>query len=222
MASKFWGKSRRYLLTGVLTIVPITITIILFQIVLNLIASAGRPITGMLGNAIRPFSERCADFMVSPFVEYVLSIVIVFAIIYILGWFATRVLGRQLIALFEGMVEKIPLVQTIYGSSKRMLNALTEQPQGVKRVVLIDFPSREMKCVGFVTRTLTDEATGRKLAAVYVPTTPNPTSGYLEIVPVERIISTDWTIDEAMAFVVSGGSVAPERINYGEDRGLEG
>jgi len=71
-----------------------------------------------------------------------------------------------------------------------------------------------MKTVGFVTQTMIDEDTGQKLAAVYVPTTPNPTSGYLEIVPVEHLVSTDWSMDEAMTFIISGGAVAPERLNY--------
>ena len=71
-----------------------------------------------------------------------------------------------------------------------------------------------MKTVGLVTRTLTDSSTGRKYAAVYVPTTPNPTSGYLEIVPIENVVSTDWSLDEAMNFVISGGAVAPQNFNY--------
>ena len=71
-----------------------------------------------------------------------------------------------------------------------------------------------MRAVGLVTRTLEDEQTGEKLAAVYVPTTPNPTSGYVEIVPVSRLVSTDWTLDEAMNFLVSGGAVGPEAVRY--------
>jgi len=71
-----------------------------------------------------------------------------------------------------------------------------------------------MKTVGFVTRVLNDQHTGRQLAAVYVPTTPNPTSGYLEIVPLESLVATDWSMDEAMAFIISGGAVAPDHIRY--------
>jgi uncharacterized membrane protein len=84
----------------------------------------------------------------------------------------------------------------------------------VERVVLIEFPNEKMKTIGLVTRTMTDSDTGQKLAAVYVPTTPNPTSGYLEIVPVNRLVSTDWTIDQAMNFVVSGGAIGPERFAF--------
>ena len=86
-------------------------------------------------------------------------------------------------------------------------------------MVLIDFPSPEMKTVGFVTRTLVDDDTGRELAAVYVPTTPNPTSGYLEIVPLDKVTSTNWTMDEAMTFIISGGAVAPKSMNY--DKGAD-
>jgi uncharacterized membrane protein len=71
-----------------------------------------------------------------------------------------------------------------------------------------------MKAVGFVMRILTDDNTGEELAAVYVPTTPNPTSGYLEIVPVKSLVQTDWTMDEAMTFIISGGAVAPDRFQY--------
>jgi len=71
-----------------------------------------------------------------------------------------------------------------------------------------------MKTVGLVTRVLTDSSSGRELAAVYVPTTPNPTSGYLEIVPLDQVTSTDWTLDEAMAFIMSGGAVAPDTMHY--------
>jgi len=88
-------------------------------------------------------------------------------------------------------MNRIPLVQTIYGGVKKLLAALQQKPDRVQRVVLIAFPTPEMKTVGFVTRVLTDHQTGRELAAVYVPTTPNPTSGYLEIVPLDKVTSTD-------------------------------
>ena len=84
----------------------------------------------------------------------------------------------------------------------------------MQRVVLIPFPSPEMKTVGFVTRTFRDEVSGQDLAAVYVPTTPNPTSGYLEIIPSELVIETDWSVDQAMTFIMSGGAVAPDRISF--------
>jgi len=87
-------------------------------------------------------------------------------------------------------------------------------PVSGQRVVLISFPTPEMKAVGFVTKVMRDETTGRELAAVYVPTSPNPTSGYIEIVPLEDVVQTDWTMEEAMSFVMTGGANAPDRVRY--------
>ena len=105
--------------------------------------------------------------------------------------------------------------KNVYGSVKQLTTVLQGKPAGnVERIVLLNFPSRDMKSVGIVTRVFNDAGTGRELAAVYVPTTPVPTSGYLEIVPLDQLTPTDWTMDEAMNFVVSGGAVAPSRIFY--------
>jgi uncharacterized membrane protein len=93
------------------------------------------------------------------------------------------------------------------------MSVLQNKPSGAQRVVLIEFPSPGLKSVGFVTRVFHD-AGGRELAAVYVPTTPNPTGGYLEIVPVERLTATDWTVDQAMAFILSAGAVAPDVLPF--------
>ena len=112
------------------------------------------------------------------------------------------------------MIGRIPLAKTVYGSARQLLDLLQTKPDGTQRVVLIDFPHRDMKSVGFVTRILHDEKTGQELAAVYVPTTPNPTSGYLEVVPTDQLTPTDWTVDQAMTFIISGGAVAPERIPF--------
>ena len=137
------------------------------------------------------------------------------AVLYGLGVLARHVVGKRLIYFFEQMIDRIPFVKSVYGAVKKLLVVLQEKPgNDVQRVVLINFPSEEMKTVGLVTRTFTDAVTGRELAAVYVPTTPNPTSGYLEVVPVDRLISTDWELDEAMSFIMSGGAIAPDHIYY--------
>ena len=132
---------------------------------------------------------------------------------------ARRVVGQTLLRWFEAVIARIPLAKTVYGSARQLLDLLQTKPDGVQRVVLIDFPHSEMKSVGFVTRVLRDESTGAELAAVYVPTTPNPTSGYLEVVPMDKLIPTDWTVDQAMTFIISGGAVSPERIPFSRGSG---
>ena len=131
-----------------------------------------------------------------------------------MGVFTRRVIGQRVITWIETMISKVPLANTVYGSARKLLDILQTKPDGAQRVVLINFPHENMKSIGFVTRILQDELTGEELAAVYVPTTPNPTSGYLEIVPVAQLTMTDWTADQAMSFIISGGAVAPDKIPF--------
>jgi uncharacterized membrane protein len=144
----------------------------------------------------------------------ILSFILVVVLIYLLGWAANKVLGRKFLGAFDNLVNRIPLAKGIYGTMKQLLSTFQTKPDGVERVVLINFPHERMKTVGLVMKTFRDADTGRELAAVYVPTAPNPTSGYLELVPVEDVVNTNWTVDEAMRFIVSGGAVGPESINF--------
>lgn len=114
----------------------------------------------------------------------------------------------------QALIARVPLANVIYTSARKLLDMLETKPGSTQRVVLIDFPHRDMKSVGLVTRVIREEGSGRELAAVYVPTTPNPTSGYLEIVPVELLTPTDWTVDQAMSFIISGGAVAPDAMPF--------
>lgn len=201
---------RRYLITGLLTFLPLWVTWLAFKLVLGVLADIGRPWVNALLGALVAVAPRLAYVLSSRWFTFVLALLLIFAVLYLLGWFAHRVLGRRLIAAFDSLLERIPLVAMVYGGTKKLMAVLQERPSGTQRVVLVDFPRRGMKVVGFVTRVMTEEGSGREMAAVYIPTTPNPTSGYLEIVSVDELTPTDWTMDQAMAFIISGGAVAPE------------
>jgi uncharacterized membrane protein len=205
---------KRYLLSGIVTIIPLWITWLLLDFTFRLLARFGEPLVTTLSSKIGDGLPQIAGLLLKPWFRQIVAVMIVLCCLYALGWGVNRVVGEKLLGLFETLMDRLPLVQTVYGSVKKLMGALQTEPGGTQRVVLIEFPHENMKTVGLVTRTLTDSRTGRKLAAVYVPTTPNPTSGYLEIVPVERLVPTDWTFDEAMSFVISGGAVAPERFIY--------
>ena len=162
-----------------------------------------------------------ASWLLQPWVNQVLAVIITLFSLYLLGWFASRLIGLRLIGAVESILDRVPFVQTVYGGVKKLVSVIQQKPEDVQRVVLIEFPSPDMKAVGLVTRVMTEPETGKKLAVVYVPTTPNPTSGYMEIVPLERVVPTDWTLDEAMNFVISAGAVAPERIYFSAKGELE-
>jgi len=206
--------TQRYLITGALTIIPIWVTWLVFDFVLTRLSNVGRPSVVALSKALQDDLPTLARWLLEPWFQSTLAVILTVLALYLLGLAATLVVGKRLIALFESIMERLQLVQTIYGATKKLLSALQTKPEGVQRVVLIDFPSSKMKAIGFVTRLMHDEISGEALAAVYVPTTPNPTSGYMEIVPMKHITSTDWSMDEAMTFILTGGTVAPEHIHY--------
>lgn len=163
---------------------------------------------------IAPFSPTLAAWLANSVFQKLLAILLTLGLLYGIGLLASRVIGRKLIVAMEKLLGRLPLVQAIYGGTKHFLQSLRQPPVSGQRVVLIAFPSPEMKAVGFVTKVMSDPDSGRTLAAVYVPTSPNPTSGYIEIVPLDDVVQTDWTIEEAMSFVMTGGTNAPDRVRF--------
>lgn len=204
---------KRNLIAGVLTIIPLWVTWMVFNFLVQQLTALGEPWARGISNVFETRGSTVAQWFYEPWFQSTLAIVTTLALLYLLGWLANRVLGKKLLGLFDRVMNRIPIVQTIYGSVKKLLGALSQKPEGLQRVVLIEFPSPELKTVGFVTHTFKDANTGEDLAAVYVPTTPNPTSGYLEIVATSKLTSTSWTMDEAMTFILSGGAVAPDNIS---------
>ena len=205
---------QRLFLTGLLTLLPIWLTWVVVKFVFVLLSDISRPWVAPLSQRIAASFPDSMGWANAGSVQATIALAATLALILVVGWLARRVFGQRLLSWLEALVQRIPLANIIYSSARKLLDILQTKPDGTQRVVLIDFPHSQMKSVGFVTRVIREQGTGRELAAVYVPTTPNPTSGYLEIVPVEKITPTDWTVDQAMSFIISGGAVAPETIPF--------
>ena len=205
---------QRLFLSGLLTLLPIWLTWVVVKFVFGLLSGLSQPLVAPALAGLAAVDRSALGWLADPWVQTALALLATVAVILLSGWMTRRVLGQRLLKWFEVLVARIPLASTIYGSARKLLDILQTQPDGTQRVVLIDFPHNQMKSVGFVTRVIHERGTGRELAAVYVPTTPNPTSGYLEIVPIEQVTPTDWTVDEAMAFIISGGAVSPDTIPF--------
>ena len=205
---------QRLFLTGLLTLLPLWLTWVVVKFLFVLLGDLSKPLIGPSLQGIAATNPQAFGWLDEPWVQNAIALVATVAAILLVGWLARRVIGQRLLGWFEALVARIPLASTIYGSARKLLDILQTKPDGTQRVVLIDFPHTEMKTLGFVTRVMREIGTGRELAAVYVPTTPNPTSGYLEIVPMEKISPTDWNVDQAMSFIISGGAVAPDTIPF--------
>lgn len=198
------------LIAGVLTLVPIIVVWVALNFVFAALFSFGAPLAGALTTFATERAPHLAPLFSDPVFQWMVAVVVALLLIYTIGATASRVIGMRLIALAEGLIARIPLVHALYSASKKVVGALQQKPEGVDRVVLIEFPTPGMKAIGLVTRTFIDSGTGVEMAAVYVPTTPNPTSGYLELLPVKDLVATDMTMDQAMTMIVSGGAIAPE------------
>jgi uncharacterized membrane protein len=205
---------RGLFLAGLLTLLPIWLTWVVVKFLFVLLSDLSRPLIDPLLQTLALTAPGALSWLSQAWVKTAIGLIATLGVILLAGWLTRRMLGQRLLRWFESMIGRIPLANTVYGSARKLLDILQTKPDGTQRVVLIDFPHTEMKTLGFVTRVMREQGTGRELAAVYVPTTPNPTSGYLEIVPVEKMTPTDWTVDQAMSFIISGGAVAPDSIPF--------
>ena len=208
---------QRYLLTGLLTFIPIWLTWVVFKAIFSLLSEINLPWIAALFDALATSFPDSLGLINQGWLTSLLAFIVTLVALYLMGFAANRVLGRRLLGAFERVIDRIPIAHTIYSGSKKLMSMLQNKPTGTQRVVLIDFPSPELKSLGFVTRVFQD-ANGTELAAVYVPTTPNPTGGYLEIVPIGRLIATDWSVDQAMAFILSAGAAGPDKLPFVVER----
>ncbi len=205
---------QKLFITGLLTLLPIWLTWVVIKFVFVLLSDISKPWVEPLSHRIAATFPQSLGWFNGLWVQNTIAMVATLFVIVAVGALTRRVVGQRLLRWFEALIARVPLANVIYTSARKLLDMLETKPGSTQRVVLIDFPHRDMKSVGLVTRVIREEGSGRELAAVYVPTTPNPTSGYLEIVPVELLTPTDWTVDQAMSFIISGGAVAPDAMPF--------
>lgn len=196
------------ILAGIITIGPLFVTYLVFSFLLGVLAKAGLPAVWLLA-AIFP-----GDWLSQPWLQSLLAVVLTLVLLYVVGRVTSQVVGRQAFKLFETALDRLPVVAKIYSSVRQLLDSMMVKKESSQRVVLIDFPVEGQKSIGFLTRTLTDETTGELLAAVLVPQAINPTSAFLQILPIDRVTETDLTMEQAMSMIMTGGAVGPDNIRF--------
>ncbi len=199
---------QRNVLAGIITIGPLFVTYLIFSFLLGELAKAGLPLVHLF-TVIFP-----SDWFDSPWLQSFLAILLTLVVLYVVGRVTSLVVGRQAFVLFESLLERLPFVAKVYTSVRQLLDSMMAKKGTSQRVVLVDFPIAGQKSIGFLTRTMSDAANGQALAAVLVPNAINPTSAFLQILPMERVIETDLTMEQAMSMVMTGGAVGPDKIPY--------
>ena len=194
--SRVGKKLRRQFGAGILVIVPIVITIMILVWLFGYIDNIAQPVAeSLFGRTI-------------PGLGFALTVVL----IYLTGVVATSVIGKRLVGYIESLLARVPLFRYLYTSIKQIMVSFTA-PSETKflQVVLVEFPKKGMRVLGFVTSESRVES-GEKLLTVFIPTSPNPTSGYLEIVRENDIIRTNISIDDALKMVLSAGKVSLKEV----------
>jgi uncharacterized membrane protein len=201
------SRLRTILLAGLLILAPVYLTVYVLILLFNFMDGIFAPI---IDRAVGTFiGERGVQI---PGLGLLLTLLVVI----FLGWLTTTVLGRRIIESFEGFIRRIPIAKSIYGATKGVLEAVSrDQADAFKRVVLVEYPRRGIYGIGFVTNSPMHWSTGSRtseLLPVFIPTTPNPTSGFLLMVPPGEVIDCPISVEEGIRMIVSGGILQPELI----------
>ena len=194
-----FARIRNYFIVGVVVLIPIGITIYLTIFLVSISSK-------ILPKEINPNHYLPYDI---PGVEIATAIFL----ITIIGWLSLSFLGKKLLNVFNNILKRIPILRTIYPAIVQMTETFTKTDKEKKNVVLVEYPRKGTWAVGFATKENSGDIsnkTNRKLINVFVPTTPNPTSGFLLMFPKEDVIYLDLTFEEASKFIISAGTSNPE------------
>lgn len=199
---------RRYFLGGILAIVPLIITYLVLRFLFT-------QVDGLLS----PFITQLLGYRV-PGLGLAATIILIF----LAGFLTANVIGSRLFKIWEIFLIRTPLVRTIYGSSKQLIEAITTTDKhSFRQVVLVEFPRKEMFCLGFLTREIKTDFKDKPddLIAVFIPSTPTPISGFTLLFPKEKVTPLDITVEQGIRFFVSGGITAPEMFCRKDVRAIE-
>tara|TARA_B100001115_G_C15720631_1_gene350406 strand:+ start:183 stop:794 length:612 start_codon:yes stop_codon:yes gene_type:complete len=189
---------RNNFIAGVVVLIPIGITLYLTVFIINVSSK-------LIPKEINPNHYL-------PYNIPGLEILIAVFLITVIGWISLSFIGKRLFNLFENILNKIPIIRTIYSAVEQLIETFTSSKSDKKTVVLVEYPRKGVYAVGFATKENTGEIknkAGKELLNVFVPTTPNPTSGFLLMFPKDEIIYLDLSFEEASKFIVSAGSFNP-------------
>ncbi|MCE9616569.1 MAG: DUF502 domain-containing protein [Lentisphaerae bacterium] len=190
---------RTRLVSGVLVLVPLAVTYFILRVLFHSLTSFMLPL-------LKPVLGHLPDYVLT-----LIALVATVALVYVVGLITTHFVGRRIIHLGESIILKVPIAKSIYAASKQVVDTFSAGNRNAfKAVVMVDFPHAGSQVIGFATGTFTDTG-GRSQYCVFVPTTPNPTSGFLLIFPADQVRFTDLSVEDGIKMIVSGGVLVPPR-----------
>ncbi len=228
--TRFWFTFRTLLRTrivaGLLTVLPIWLTYVLVRFIfdpaLNVMQSTTVPVATKLKALLQTSPNPLISWFLSaydPWIVPIVAILLTLFLLYCLGLVSANVFGRRIIVSIESVFERLPMIKTLYRSIKQITTAVGDfQSMHFQRVVLIDFPSPGLKRVAFLTSVMSDRDTGRHIATVFVPYTPYLVTGFMQLVPLDEVWETNWTVEQAVKWIMSGGIIHPPSVTFDQRR----
>jgi len=193
-----FARIRNNFIAGIVVLIPIGITLYLTLAIVKVSSK-------ILPKEINPNNYLPYNI---PGIEIIIALIL----ITLIGWLSLSFIGKKLLNIFDNILNKIPILRTIYSAFSQMLDTFTKSKTNKQNVVLVEYPRKGTWAVGFATNKNTGEIKnkiGQEVVNVFVPTTPNPTSGFLLMFPKEDVIYLDITFEQASKFIVSAGSTNP-------------
>ena len=211
---------RGVFLTGLVIILPLIISVWLLGLLFHLVEATSTPIILSVLRLARP--ELAEEPAISRLIVPVFGILLTAALIMVVGALATNLFGQRLLDAFDRLMMRLPLVKGIYGAARQLLDAFSRRSGSFRRVVLVEYPRPGIYTVGFLTQSgaeLRREGAPplRGCSLVFLPTTPNPTSGWLALLPDDQVLPLEMSIEEGVKLIVSGGLVLPEPPRSGTE-----
>jgi uncharacterized membrane protein len=228
--SKPFRQLRSRIMAGLVLVVPMWFTYVVVMFVFRLMRDAslwiveaallsplGQPLLSSWDLQSAKLSEN--GLQVLPWaVQWgidILSVILTIVTLYLLGTVTTNVVGRKIVRLAETVVERVPMVTVVYHASKKVLETLVgDGARPFQRVVLVPFPNKDTYSVGFVSRVMRDCRSGEALYTVFVATAPNPTTGFVLVIRPSDVVELDWTVEEAVKVIMSGGVLMPDAVPF--------
>lgn len=228
---------RARITAGIITVLPILITIWVIRLIFAWMRDASQwAVLGVLDSEwfqhyiwklerLPGEKLKIQDFLQDhPYLDWgiaLFSVLLTIILLYVIGLFATNIFGRRILDLLDSFVERVPLIKTVYRGLKQILASFSgDQTDSFRRAALVPFPNDKLRCVGFITNVFKDSITGEELCAVFIATTPNPTTGYLQIVRRKDITELNWSVEDAIRCVMSGGILKPDFLTLVPNRDL--
>ncbi len=206
----FWQRSlsdlQRRFIAGIITLIPISITFVVVYVIIKQINRLFSPLVSNIFYLDIPILDRILPVAV--------SVILALGLIYLIGLLSATLAIRRLISFGEKILARIPFIKILYVTSKQIVDAVTLPHKGAfKKLVAIEYPRKGIYVLAFVTGESVNNQTGERLVSLFLPSTPNPTTGFLLLLPLNEVYDVDLGIDKGIKLIISGGILTPETLN---------